>query len=190
MDNKDLEEDDYIYSDEENEDSDDGFVEGADEAEQALQPSSAISYNGAIVGKRHILNNLINNSFEKLGHDRLAAALSQPRPGHVLDVPTQTHCENMPIPGESVATAMCYGAVISLAILYVRTVTDASGRQAMDNTYDVVASFGNLIVQGQLMPFEHRPGPDLHVWNGMLIPRIVQMRGKLPICDPGKQRRE
>ena len=58
VDNKDLEEDDSIYSDGENEDSDDGFVEGADEAEQALQPASAISYNGAIVGKQHILNDL------------------------------------------------------------------------------------------------------------------------------------
>ena len=76
VDNKDLEEDDHIYSDEENEDSDNGFVEGTDEAEQPLPPSSAISYNGGIVGKQHVLNELINNYFEKLGQDRLVAALS------------------------------------------------------------------------------------------------------------------
>ena len=75
VDNKDLQEDDYIYFDEENKDSNDGFAEGADEAEQALQPSSAILYNGAVVGKQHVLNDLINNSFGKLCHDRLAAAL-------------------------------------------------------------------------------------------------------------------
>ena len=51
VDNKDLEEDDNIYADEENEDFGDGFVEGADEADQALQQASAISYNGAFVGK-------------------------------------------------------------------------------------------------------------------------------------------
>ena len=73
---------------------------------------------------------------------------------------------------------MCYGTVISLAILYVRIVTDASGRQAMDHSYDVIESSDTLIVHGQLMPFEHRPGPDLHVWNGMLNPRIVQVRGE------------
>ena len=84
----------------------------------------------------------------------------------------------MPIAGDLVATAMCYGTVISLAILYVRTVTDASGRQAMDHSYDVIESSNNLIVHGQLMPFEHRPGPDLHVWNGMLNPRVVQVRGE------------
>ena len=84
----------------------------------------------------------------------------------------------MPIAGDLVATAMYYGTVISLAIVYVHTATDASGRQAMDHTYDVNESSDNLIVHGQLMPFEHRPGPDLHVWNGMLNPRIVQMRGE------------
>ena len=47
VENKDLEEDGYIYSDVQNGDSHDWFVEGADEADQALQPSSAISYNGA-----------------------------------------------------------------------------------------------------------------------------------------------
>ena len=84
----------------------------------------------------------------------------------------------MPIAGDLVATAMCYGMVISLAISYVRTVTDASGRQAMDHTYDVIESSDNLIVHGHSMPFEHRPGPHLHVWNGMLNPRIVQVRGE------------
>ena len=80
--------------------------------------------------------------------------------------------------GDLVATAMCYGTVISLAILCVRTVTDASGRQAMDHSYEVIESSNNLIVHGQLMPFEHRPGPDLHVWNGMLNPRVLQVRGE------------
>ena len=28
------------------------------------------------------------------------------------------------------------------------------------------------------MPSEHRPGPNLHVWNGMLNPRSVQVRGE------------
>ena len=137
-----------------------------------------IAYNGAIVGKQPDLNDLINKSFGKLGHDRLAAALSQPRPGHICDVPTQAHCENMPIAGDLMATAMCYSTVISFAILYVRTVTDASGRQAIDHSYDVIESSIHLIVHAQLMPFEHRPGPDLHVWNGMLNPRVVQVRGE------------
>ena len=188
VDNKDLQEDDRIDSDEDDEDSDETFVEVADEAEQALHETSAIAYSGAVVGKQHVLNDLINNSFGKLGHDRLVAALSQPRPGHVLDVPTQAHCESMPIVGDHgvLATAMCYGTVISLAILrsirtyvaYVRTVTDASGRQAMDNSYDVMESSKNLIIHGLLLPFEHCPGPDLHVPNGMLNPRVVQVRGE------------
>ena len=103
VDNKDLQEEDRIDSDEDDEDSDESSVEGADEAEQAFPETSAIAYNGAIVGKQHVLNDLINNSLGKLGHDRLAAALSQPRPSHVLDVPTQAHCENMPIAGDLVA---------------------------------------------------------------------------------------
>ena len=177
-DNKDLQEDDRIDSDEDDEDLDDSSVEGAHEAEQALQETSAIAYNGAIIAKQHVLNDLINNSFGNLGTDWLAAALSQPRPSHVLDVPTPAHCENMPIAGDLVAAAMSYGTVFSLAILYVRTETDASGRQAMDHSYDVIESSNNLIVHGQLMPFEHRPGPDLHVWNGMLNPRVVQVRGE------------
>ena len=36
VDTKELHEDDYVYSDEDNEDSDEGSVEGADEAKQAL----------------------------------------------------------------------------------------------------------------------------------------------------------
>ena len=144
---KDLQEGDHIDSDEDEDDLDDTSVEGVDEAEQALQPTPAIAYNGAIVGKQHVLNDLINNSFGKLGH----AALNQPRPGHVVDVRTQAHCENMPIAGDLVATAMCYGTVISLAILYVRSVTDTSGRLAMDHSYDVIESSNNLIVHGQLM---------------------------------------
>ena len=52
------------------------------------------------------------------------------------------------------------------------------GRPAMDHSYDVMESSNNLIVHGQLMPFEHCPDLDLHVWNGMLNPRIVQVRGE------------
>ena len=72
---------------------------------------------------------------------------------------------------------MCYGTVISLAILDVRIVTDASGRQAMDHSYDVIESSHNLIVHGQFMPFEHCSGLDLHVRNSMLNPRVVKVRG-------------
>ena len=79
----------------------------------------------------------------------------------------------MPIAWNLVATAMCYSMVISLAALYVQTAADASGRQAMDHSYDVIESYDSLIVHGQSMPLEHRPSPDLHVWNGMLNPRIV-----------------
>ena len=48
----------------------------------------------------------------------------------------------------------------------------------MVHSYDVIESSNNLIVHGQLLPFEHCPGPDLRVWNGMLTPRIVQVRGE------------
>ena len=92
--------------------------------------------------------------------------------------PTKALCENMPICGDLVATAMCYGTVMCLTILFVRTVTDASGRQAMDHSYNVIEWSSNLIVHGQLLPFEHRPGPDLHIWNGMFNPWVTPVRGE------------
>ena len=62
------------------------------------------------------------------------------------------------------------------------TVLEVDNKDLEEDDYiysdDVIESSDNLIVHGQLMPFEHRPGPDLHVWNGMLNPRIVQVRGE------------
>ena len=137
-----------------------------------------LHFEGGPKSKQHIPNVLVNDALHASPRDRLQRALQQARPGLAAEPKLNLSGGDGPIVGDTFATLVFYEKKkLSLALFYLRALTCRGKKMADVATAEIEHSSG-IMCHGQLMSVEEFPVPQLHVWNGMLVQKVLKFRGE------------